>query len=141
MGCSVSETDQGLTVTGPESLEAIDADLSDAPDGALGLAVVCAFAKNRSRLSGLHSLKYKESERLEAMSEGLRRIGVDVAIDDETLIINPSVPHAGVIDPHGDHRIAMSMAIAGLRVSGIVVESPGVVAKTWPGFWEMVTDL
>ncbi len=141
MGCVVADTDEGLTVDGPERLDPIEADLSDAPDGALGLAVVCAFATGRSRLSGLHSLKYKESDRLRALSEGLARIGVGVELGEEDLMISPSPIHGAVIDPHGDHRIAMSLAIAGLRVPGIEVENPQVVSKTWPDFWDMLAAL
>ncbi len=141
MGCVVTDSVEGLSVSGPQQLQPIDADLSDAPDGALGLAVVCAFASGRSKLSGLHSLKYKESDRLDAISRGLIRIGVDSDVDQQSLIINPSPLHSGVIDPHGDHRIAMSLAVAGLRVPGIEVENPGVVNKTWPGFWEMLAGL
>lgn len=141
MGCLVTDTEEGLTVSGPDQLHPIDANLSDAPDGALGLAVVCAFAQGPSRLSGLHSLKYKESDRLASLARGLRRIGAAVELGEDSLTIGPGPLRAAVIDPHGDHRIAMSLAIAGLRVPGVDVESPAVVAKTWPGFWEMLTNL
>lgn len=141
MGCAVDDDGEGLTVSGPPQLDPIDADLSDAPDGALGLAVVCAFARGPSKLSGLHSLKYKESDRLDALSEGLTRLGARVEIGQESLEIEPYPMHAGVIAPHGDHRIAMSLAVAGLRIPGIEVEDPNVVSKTWPGFWEMLASL
>lgn len=141
MGCAVADTDDGLMVSGPDQLQPISADLSDAPDGALGLAVVCAFAGGPSRLSGLHSLKYKESDRLDALAQGLRHIGADVDLEEHSLVIRPGNPRSGIIDPHGDHRIAMSLAIAGLRVRDIEIQSPDVVAKTWPGFWDMLAEL
>lgn len=141
MGCRVSEGDAGLVVEGPERLGPIDADLSAAPDGALALAVACAFASGASRLSGLHSLRYKESDRLAALSTELSKLGADVVVEADTLRVEPATLHGGAIEPHGDHRIAMSLAVAGLRVEGVEVADPGVVNKTWPGFWEMLSDL
>lgn len=141
MGCLVDDSEDGIILSGPDHLQSIDADLSEAPDGALGLAVVCAFAEGTSRLSGLHSLQYKESHRLDALARGLARIGADVEFGEDSLTIRPGPPRAGVIDPQGDHRIAMALAVAGLRIPGVEVESPGVVSKTWPGFWEMLIGL
>lgn len=141
MGCRVSESEAGLVVEGPEKLAPIDADLSVAPDGALGLAVACAFASGASRLSGLHSLQYKESDRLAALSTELSKLGATAVVEGDTLRVEPNTLHGGVIDPHGDHRIAMSLSVAGLRVEGVEVADPGVVSKTWPGFWEMIGEL
>lgn len=135
MGCTLGELEDGLRITGPERLDSIETDLSDAPDGALALAVACAFASGPSRLSGLHSLRYKESDRLEALSSELGKIGADTRIEDDSLAILPGALRPAVIDPHGDHRIAMSFAVAGLRIGGIEVTNPSVVNKTWPGFW------
>lgn len=135
MGCEVSDVDGGLWLVGPDRLDPLDADLSEAPDGALGLAVACAFAAGPSRLKGLHSLRYKESDRLEALSSELARIGVQTEIEGDDLTVVPGRLHGGVIDPHGDHRIAMSLAVAGLRVEGVEVANSSVVNKTWPDFW------
>lgn len=141
MGCEVSDVDGGLTLVGPERLLPLDADLSEAPDGALGLAVACAFATEPSRLSGLDSLKYKESDRLEALSSELGKIGVQTHIDGGELAIVPGRLHGAVIDPHGDHRIAMSLALAGLRIEGVEVINPSVVNKTWPDFWVKLSQI
>lgn len=141
MGCRVTDNEDGVVVDGPDRLSNIDADLSTAPDGALGLAIACAFADGPSRLSGLHSLRYKESDRLEALTSELSKVGVVGRVEDDTLTISPPVRHGGLIDSHGDHRVAMSMALVGLAVDGVEVADPGVVAKTWPGFWEMLAGL
>jgi 3-phosphoshikimate 1-carboxyvinyltransferase len=135
MGCQMSDVDGDLVLVGPEQLDPLDADLSGAPDGALGLAIACAFARGPSRLAGLHSLRYKESDRLDALASELGKVGVQTEIEDDELVISPGRMGGGVIDPHGDHRIAMSLAIAGLRVEGVEVANPSVVNKTWPDFW------
>lgn len=141
MGCDVTGVDEGLALVGPDRLAPLDVDLSEAPDGALGLAVACVFAKGPSRLRGLHSLKYKESDRLQALSSELEKIGASTEISEDELIVKPGQLHAGVIDPHGDHRIAMALAVAGLRVEGVEVANPHVANKTWPDFWQKLTQI
>jgi 3-phosphoshikimate 1-carboxyvinyltransferase len=139
MGCDLEWGDGLLTLVGPSGgLSGVDVDMSDAPDGAVAVAVVCLFAKGPSEISGLGSLRHKESDRLEALSEEVRRIGGDVRIDGDTLSIRPRTLHGAEIDSHGDHRIAMAMAIAGVRLAGFGVREPNVVNKTWPGFWEWI---
>lgn len=141
MGCRVVEGDNGLMIEGPKSLRPLEADLSAVPDGALALAVACAFANGDSRLSGLASLRYKESDRLASMSDELAKLGVIATAERDSLLIRPGPMKGAVIDPHGDHRVAMSLAVAGLRVEGVEVAHPEVVNKTWPGFWAMLEGL
>ncbi len=142
MGCAVEWEERELRIdaTGV-ALAGVEVDMSTAPDGALALAVVCLFADGPSRLSGLGSLRHKESDRLTAISEETTRIGGDTRVEGDTLVINPGPLHGAVIDPHGDHRIAMSMATVGTRVQGIEVASPHVVDKTWPDFWNFLDSL
>lgn len=139
MGCRIEE-DETRTVVDASGVEltGVEVDMSDAPDGALAVAVVGLFAGSPTRISGLGSLRHKESDRLEAVSAEMRRLGGDVEVVDDGLVVRPSSLHGGVVDPHGDHRIAMSMACAGTRVEGVTVASARVVSKTWPGFWEFL---
>lgn len=141
MGCGVDDTGSSVVVTGPDRLQGIHADLSGAPDGALGLAVAAAFAAEESVISGLHSLQFKESDRLNAIASELRGLGVRASVEADSLHIQPGEPHGGVVDPHGDHRLAMALAVAGLEVDGVEVRDPGVVAKTWPSYWEWLASL
>jgi 3-phosphoshikimate 1-carboxyvinyltransferase len=142
MGCDVGWENLRLEVdaTGVE-LGGVEVDMSRAPDGALALAVVCLFAAGPSRISGLGSLRHKESDRLQAVTEEMRRIGGRVEIAGDSLLIEPGPLHGAVIDSHGDHRIAMSLATAGTRVSGIAIGAPQVVDKTWPEFWDFLDSL
>lgn len=141
MGCDVEEIDAGMVITGPDRLEGISADLSESPDGALALAVACAFAGSESHLSGLHSLQFKESDRLKAISVELQKLGVAISVEEDGLRIEPGEMHGAKVDPHGDHRIAMAVAVAGLRVEGVEISAPRVVEKTWPGYWEWISSL
>ncbi|MFO7299138.1 MAG: 3-phosphoshikimate 1-carboxyvinyltransferase [Actinomycetes bacterium] len=142
MGCRVEGTDRGVRVIGPERLQGIEADLESSPDGALGLAVACLFAEGPSRLTGLHTLRHKESDRIAAISEGLERLGAEVATTEDSLTVRPpALITPAQVRAHGDHRIAMSLALAGLKAPGVDVDDPGVVAKTWPAFWDDMTRL
>jgi 3-phosphoshikimate 1-carboxyvinyltransferase len=123
------------------SLHGVEVNMSDAPDGALGLAVVCLFANSPSRISGLGSLRHKESDRLTAISSEIRRIGGQVETGEDWILIHPSDLHGAEIDSHGDHRIGMAMATVGASVPGLRVANPQVVNKTWPGFWEFFDTL
>jgi 3-phosphoshikimate 1-carboxyvinyltransferase len=142
MGCGVESTETGLIVDARERrLTPISADMSEAPDGALGLAVACLYAEGESRLSGLHSLRYKESDRLGAITQELRRLGGEVDIDGESLVIRGSQLHRATVDSHNDHRMAMAVALVGLTVDDVTVSRPEVVSKTWPGYWAALESL
>src|SRR4029077_19345677 len=97
-----------ITITGPKELEGIDIDLSDMPDTAQTLAVACAFAKEPSTLRGLHTLRVKETDRIAALSNELKKLGVEVDVEDDEMPITPPederINPAG-IDTYDDHRM------------------------------------
>jgi 3-phosphoshikimate 1-carboxyvinyltransferase len=139
MGCRLDQSATRTVLDGSGTdLQGVDVDMSDAPDGALAVAVVALFASSPSTLGGLSSLRHKESDRLEAITSEMRRLGGRVEVAGESLRVEPSQLRGGVIDPHGDHRIAMAMACAGTAVEGVSVASPHVVDKTWPDFWKFL---
>ncbi|MGH8946786.1 MAG: 3-phosphoshikimate 1-carboxyvinyltransferase [Acidimicrobiia bacterium] len=142
MGCRVEPTAAGLAIEGPDdSLRPFRGDLSRSPDGALAIAVACLFAGGQSEMRGLGSLRHKESDRIESLATELTRLGATTEVDHDVLRISPGAISPATIDPHGDHRIAMAFAPVGLVVEGIEVADPGVVNKTWPGFWAMLDNL
>jgi 3-phosphoshikimate 1-carboxyvinyltransferase len=137
MGCQIQRGSQ-ITVTGPQNLKAIKADLESLPDTAQTLAVVCAFADGPSRLTGLASLRVKETDRVQAITKELTKLGVGVEEGSDFWVIHPPAEghfQGATIDTYDDHRMAMSFAVAGLRVSGLTINNPGCVAKTFPDFW------
>ena len=141
MGCTVTRG-ASVTLTGPKRLSGIDADMEAIPDTAQTLAVVAAFADGPSRLTNIASLRVKETDRVRAIAQELPKLGVRVDEGKSDWIITP--PHNGVyssaaIDTYDDHRMAMAFAVAGLRIPGVSIQSPGCVAKTFPDFWERWT--
>ncbi len=135
MGCSVESGEAGLTVQGGP-LTGITVDLATMPDLVPTLAVVAACAQGETVITGVAHLRHKESDRLAAMVTELNKIGIAARETADGLIIPGGSPHAATIDTYQDHRIAMSFAVAGLKVSGIVINDPGCVAKSFPDFWD-----
>lgn len=140
MGCTVGTDPNGLSVRGGP-LRAVTVDMADMPDLAPTLAVVAAFAQGQTRIGGVAHLKAKESDRLAAVITELGRMGIAAASDGKELVITGGRPHGAVIETYNDHRIAMSFALAGLVVPGVVITDEGCVAKSFPEFWEVLDTL
>jgi 3-phosphoshikimate 1-carboxyvinyltransferase len=136
MGCHTKiETDR-ITVEG-DDLKAIERDMSDIPDLVPPTAIACAFAEGTSRLTNIGHLRHKECDRLAVMACELQKMGVQARCDETSLIIKGNRgAHGATIDPHNDHRIAMSFAAAGLVTGDMRIENPNCVAKSFPDFWE-----
>ena len=134
MGCSVVRGDSGLTVHGGP-LRGIDADMNDISDTVMTLAAVACFAEGPTTIRNVAHIRHKETDRLAALAAELRRVGAGVDEFADGLTITPRPLNGAEIETYNDHRMAMSMALIGLKVPGIVIKDPGCVAKTYPGFF------
>ena len=140
MGCGVRYGSGGIAVRGGR-LAPVDVDMSHMPDLVPTLAVIAAFAPGRSHIRNVAHLRIKESDRLEAVSSGLRAMGIEVENTGEGLVIQGGTPRGAVIDTHDDHRIAMSFAVAGLMIPGMRIENEACVEKSFPDFWKVFEGL
>ncbi len=133
----------GEAFIGPPTLRAVEADLELAPDGALAIAAACARADGVSTLTGLRTLRVKETDRIAALAHELEAIGCRVEASDNALTIDPAGAHDEpvTIRTYHDHRMAMAFASIALARPGISIENPACVAKSFPGFWEMLAGL
>lgn len=136
MGCAVAGGDEPLTLAGPPRLSGIEAQMGDSTDVFMTLACVAPFADGPTTIEGITHARVKESDRVGATAENLRRLGIEVDEGRDHLRIQPGVPRWARLPTYDDHRIAMAFALVGLR-SAVELEEPGVVAKTCPGFWEL----
>ena len=144
MGCRVESSKQRIVVMGPAEgrLRGVDVDLNEMPDVAQTLAVIAAFAEGPTRIRNVANLRIKETDRLHALATELGRMGVETEVSADEIIIRPGKPPVAVrVRTYNDHRMAMSFALAGLRVDGVMIENPGCVAKTFPGFFETWNQL
>jgi len=146
MGAEVDWREDGVIVRGGRGLVAPGAvDLSAMPDQVPTLAALAPFARGTTRVENVAHLRIKESDRLRAMADGLARLGAAVEERPDGLEIAgcwadgalPGEPGAAIVlDPADDHRIAMSLALVGLRRPGVAIAHPEVVAKSYPRFWD-----
>ena len=94
------------------------------------------FADGPTLIKNVWNLRIKETDRLEALQTELRKLGARATAGEDSLHIQPGPLHGARIETYDDHRMAMSFALAGLKVPGIVILDPGCVSKTWPGFFD-----
>ncbi len=135
MGCKSEIKNDGIKLIGGE-LKGIEVDMNQMPDVVPTLAVVAAFAKGKTVITNVGHLRHKECDRLHAMATELKKMGIKTEEKEDSLIIEGGNPQGTVIETYNDHRIAMSFAIAGLKVPGIEIINPGCVKKSFPEFWE-----
>jgi 3-phosphoshikimate 1-carboxyvinyltransferase len=140
MGNIVSYEKNGVRVQGKQVL-ALDVDMQDCPDQVMTMAVLTAFAKGVTKISGVRSLRVKETERVLALKNELGKMGIQTEDTHDTLTIHGGFPRAAKIDTYNDHRMAMAFAVAGMRLPGLVICHPEVVNKTFPSFWEVLRSL
>jgi 3-phosphoshikimate 1-carboxyvinyltransferase len=142
MGCAVDRGVDSISVRGPRYLHGIDVDLNALPDSALTLAVVACLAHGQTRIRNVWNLRVKETDRMAALECELEKLGANVKTTKTDVIIDPPERiKPARIATYEDHRMAMSFAIAGLAVDGIVIENPDCVAKTFPDFFERLSLL
>jgi len=141
LGAHAARTDAGVTVTAPAEdapFRGTRFDLSWAPDAAMTLAVAGAFATGATTINGLRTLRDKECDRLRATSTELGKLGVRVAETPSSLEISGGAPMSGgpvELETYDDHRMAMALALVGLRRPGVLIRDPACVSKTYPTFW------
>ncbi len=122
-------------------LHAIPAYLEDCIDLLPIMAVLAALAEGTSEFTGIERARAKESDRVKAVAENLKRLGVEVAVAPDRLLITGPVetPRKPVVlNSYGDHRIAMAFGVLGAAIGGVTIDGVESVAKTFPTFWEMM---
>jgi 3-phosphoshikimate 1-carboxyvinyltransferase len=141
MGATVTLDSDGLTLTGPAMIEGIDVNLRDVGELAPVVAAVAALATSPSRLRGIGHLRGHETDRLEALSTEINRLGGQVRAKANSLRITPTALHGGDFETYEDHRMAMAGAVLGLRVPGVRVVDVDTTRKTLPGFAKLWTAM
>jgi 3-phosphoshikimate 1-carboxyvinyltransferase len=140
MGHIIIYGDNWVQVEG-KKLTALPIDMENCPDQVMTMAVLAAFAPGVTRISGVRSLRVKETERVEALKKELDKMGIRTEDTHDTLTIYGGSPHEAAIDTYNDHRIAMAFAIATFPLPETVIRDPHVVDKTFPNFWTCLESL
>ncbi|OWK36729.1 3-phosphoshikimate 1-carboxyvinyltransferase [Fimbriiglobus ruber] len=140
MGCRVEECESGITVHG-RPLAGVDVDMNAISDTVMTLGAVACFATGPTTIRNVAHIRHKETDRIAAVATELRKLGAGVDEFADGLTITPRPLTGCAVDTYNDHRMAMSLALIGLRISGVVVNDPGCVVKTYPGFWQDLEKL
>ncbi len=132
-----------LTLTGPDRLEGLIADLHEVGELTPVIAACCALANSPSRLTGIGHLRGHETDRLAALATEINALGGKVEVLADGLAIEPAPLHGGIFHTYDDHRLATAAAVIGLCVEGVLVENIDTTSKTLPDFattWSRLVD-
>ena len=141
MGAEVEIGESSIEVTGPEQLEGVEVDMAEISDTAQTLGAIAPFAEGPTTVSGIGFIRAKETDRIAAVVTELDRLGVSAEELPDGFRVQPGPVLSGVVQTYDDHRMAMSFAVCGLRVPGVVIADPDVVTKTFPDFFERLDQL
>jgi 3-phosphoshikimate 1-carboxyvinyltransferase len=135
MGCEVKRSAGKIRIKG-NPLRGININMNNMPDTVQTLAVTALFAEGETFITGIGNLRIKETDRIDALAKELTRLGASVDAGADYLKIHPGGPYRGVeIETYNDHRMAMSFALAGLKVPGIRIKNPTCVEKSFSDFF------
>lgn len=140
MGCTIIRHDDNIEIHGGK-LHGIEIDMHEMPDCVPTLAVISLFASGTTIIRNIGQLRYKETDRLSALTAELSKLGAKVEISNDELIISPNRLRGAEVETYNDHRIAMSFAMAGLGIEGIGIKNPMCVTKSFPDFWDEFNKL
>lgn len=140
MGNTVIKKPNSIIIHG-NSIKPIKINMENCPDQIQTLAVLASFAKGKTLVSGIQTLRVKETDRVFAITSELLKMGIKTKTTKKTLTIYGGNPKSAEIETYGDHRMAMSFALAGVRLPGIIIKDPNVVSKTFPEFWNKLDNL
>jgi 3-phosphoshikimate 1-carboxyvinyltransferase len=143
MGCDVRRDTDSITVIG-RPLTGIDVDMNAISDTVQTLAVVAVFASGSTTIRNVSHIRHKETDRIAALARELRKLDVEVIERNDGMTICPPRRvqlQPATIETYDDHRMAMSFALAGLRLPGVRIENPSCVEKTYPKFFEDLAEI
>ncbi len=140
-GAEITRTDTSVTVK-RKKLNAFDFDATECPDLFPPLTTLAVFCSGRSRITGVKRLRFKESDRARVLETELTKIGAKITLRGNTMEIEGTTLEGGVIDSFGDHRIAMTGAVAALQSKfGVRIQNWQAVSKSYPDFFEDLESL
>lgn len=135
MGCAVTKTPGKITVKG-NPLRGISINMNSSPDVVQTLAVTALFAEGETAITGIANLRIKETDRIAALATELAKLGAGVEAGSDFLKIRPGKYQGAEVETYGDHRMAMSFAVAGLKIPGVKIKNPECVEKSFPDFFK-----
>ncbi len=141
LGCEVNALPGETRIRKVRPLNALSVDMFHISDTVMTLAAIAPLCAGKTTISNVYNIRIKETDRLEATVNELRRLGQKVESGQDWLSIEPAPLTPAVVRSYSDHRMAMSFAVLGLAREGVEIETPSCVAKTYPRFWDDLRKL
>jgi 3-phosphoshikimate 1-carboxyvinyltransferase len=142
MGCTIIRGHDYVEVQGAEELRGgFTVNMKRWSDQTLTVAVLAIFADGPITMTDAAHIRHHECDRIAAICEELRRMGITADEHPDGLTVYPGEPKPALLDSHDDHRMAMALALIGSRVNGIRIMDPGCVSKTCPDYFDRMADL
>ena len=146
MGVAIARDEEDLIIKSNGHLQAVEVDMGGMPDAVQTLAAVACFAEGSTRISNIAHLAYKESDRIKDTAREIAKTGIEVEAGEDFLVIHgrgSDAPNlaAADIETHEDHRMAMSMALLGIKISGVKILDAEVVEKSFPTYWNLMGSI
>ena len=142
MGAEVQWEPNQITVRGSGNLRGIDVDMNEMPDAAMTLAVAALFAEGTTAIRNIYNWRLKETERLQAVSSELQKLGATIEEGEDYIIIKPPEQLLPAeIATYDDHRMAMAFSLAACGGVPITILDPSCVSKTFPDYFDQLSKL
>ncbi|PXF62960.1 3-phosphoshikimate 1-carboxyvinyltransferase [Kangiella spongicola] len=142
MGAEVVKQGESLVVGYKGPLKGIDVDMGDMPDVVPTLVVLALFAEGKTNITNIAHLAFKESNRIVDLCDQLNRLGANIEYSNDSIHVSggQDLQLSNLSSCH-DHRLAMSFALIGIRLPGVVVEDAQAVEKSFPLYWEFLEKI
>ena len=144
LGCTVTDTPEGICVTGPTDghYPGLDITMSDFSDQTMTMAVLALFADTPTHIRGVGHIRAQECDRMTATVTEINRLGGDARVDEDGtgIIITPVPLHGARIETYDDHRMAMAFSLVGLRVEDVEIDNPSCCKKTFENYFDLFTS-
>ncbi len=141
MGAGIRKHDNDIKIFGPYKLHGINIDASNTPDLVPILTVLGTFAKGKTKIYNISHLAIKESNRIRTPCEELQKLGGKVKFTQDEIVVEHSNLTSGMLSSRNDHRIAMSMSVAGMVIGNLIITDAHVIHKSYPGFVKDMQNL
>jgi 3-phosphoshikimate 1-carboxyvinyltransferase len=138
MGCRVVRHADAVELHGPPDgrLRAVSVDANAFPDMAQTIAALAPFADGPVEVRNVASMRVKETDRIAAVAEELRRLGQSVEERPDAFVVAPRPVREATVETYDDHRMAMAFSVVALRAPNVRIADPACVGKTFPGYWD-----
>jgi len=147
MGCKITENEKGTIIKGTKNLKSLgEVDMNTTPDLVMTFAVLAMFTEGKTKITNISNLKIKETDRLKALENEIRKLGIKVKTGDDYIEINGNPKSLNTtsiieIETYNDHRIAMCFGILQNKFPNLKINNPKCVEKSYPTFWEDLTKI